>query len=163
MKPSAGGAVYLGGAASEFNAKGAKEWEEGWKALEDKGDGTFAVIGAALAVHRELGPGLLESAYRSCLAHELRRRGLSVAAEVPLAVPDRGDTVEVGYRLDLVVDGRLLVELKSVRRLEPIHLAQVLTYLRFSGLPLALLINFDVPLLKNGIRRVLAGRPHRPF
>ena len=117
------------------------------------------VLAAAIDVHRELGPGLLESAYRSCFVHELRNRGLSVEAEVPLAVTYRGTMLECGYRLDLVVEGTLIVELKSVHALEALHTAQLLTYLRVSGQPLGLLINFNVLVLKRGIRRVVLTPP----
>src|SRR5262245_49516593 len=113
------------------------------------------VIASAIEVHRELGPGLLESAYRSCLVHELRSRGERIEAEVPLAVTYRGMRLECGYRLDLVVERTLIVELKTVQALEPLHIAQLLTYLRLTGRPIGLLINFNVPVLKQGIRRVV--------
>ena len=110
---------------------------------------------AALDVHRELGPGLLESAYLSCLVHELRSRGQRVETEVPLAVTYRGMRLECGYRLDLVVERTLIIELKAVHVLEALHTAQLLTYLRLTGQPLGLLIHFNVPALKQGIRRVV--------
>jgi GxxExxY protein len=116
------------------------------------------VIAAAIEVHRELGPGLLESAYRSCLVHELRSRGQLVETEVPLAVVYRGMQLECSYRLDLVVDRTLIIELKAVHVLEALHTAQLLTYLRLTGRPLGLLINFNVPCLKPGIRRVILTR-----
>ena len=112
-------------------------------------------IAAAIDVHRELGPGLLESAYRSCLVHELRGRGQRVETEVPLAVNYRGVRHECGYRLDLVVERTLIIELKAVHVLEALHTAQLLTYLRLTGQPLGLLINFNVPALKHGVRRVV--------
>jgi GxxExxY protein len=113
------------------------------------------VIAAAIEVHRELGPGLLESAYRSCLVHELLGRGVRVDAEVPLAVTYRGKQLECCYRLDLVVERTLLVELKAVQALDELHTSQLLTYLRLARQPLGLLINFNVPLLRRGIRRVI--------
>jgi GxxExxY protein len=113
------------------------------------------VIAAAIEVHRELGPGLLESAYRACLVQELRSRGQWVETEVPLAVTYRGTRLPCGYRLDLLVERTLIVELKAVPTLEPLHTAQLLTYLRFAALPLGLLINFNVPVLKKGLRRVV--------
>ena len=114
---------------------------------------TEAIIGAAIAVHRELGPGLLESAYEACLVYELQERGLYVEQQVPMPVVYRGTQVSCGYRLDLLVQGIVIVEVKAAERVLPIHEAQVLTYLRLSGLRTALLLNFNVPLLKDGIRR----------
>lgn len=125
-------------------------------------DCSHAVIGAALEVHRELGPGLLESAYRGCLLHELGTRGLRVAGEVPLPVYYRGIRIDCGYRLDLMVEDQLVVELKAVKSLEPIHTAQLLTYLRLCRRPLGLLINFNVLLLKEGIRRVIDSTLRSP-
>jgi GxxExxY protein len=114
------------------------------------------VIAAAIEVHRELGPGLLESVYRSCLVHELRSRNQRVETEVPLPLTYRGMRVGCSYRLDLVVEQTLIVELKAVDALEPLHVAQLLTYLRLTNQPLGLLINFNVPALKKGgIRRVV--------
>ena len=117
---------------------------------------------AALDVHRELGPGLLESAYLSCLVHELRSRGQRVETEVPLAVTYRGMRLECGYRLDLLVERTLSIELKAVRVLEALHTAQLLTYFRLTGQPLGLLINFNVPVLKPGVRRVLLTSTRSP-
>ncbi|AKS40995.1 GxxExxY protein [Wenzhouxiangella marina] len=114
---------------------------------------TGEIIGAAIAVHRELGPGLLESVYEVCLAFELEARGLNFERQVELPVVYRGHHLDCGYRLDMVVEGSVLLELKSTANLEPIHEAQLLTYLRLSGLQLGLLINFNVPVLKQGIRR----------
>lgn len=113
------------------------------------------VIGAAITVHRELGPGLLESAYESCLAYELRQRGLTVEEQIPVPVVYKGIKLECGYRLDLLVEKRIIVELKAVDALLPIHDAQLLTYLKLCKLRLGLLINFNVPILKNGIKRLL--------
>jgi GxxExxY protein len=117
---------------------------------------TEKVIGLCIAVHRVLGPGLLESAYAACLAHELTRTGITFKREQPL--PVRYDDVELdcGYRLDFVIEDVLILELKSVSKLERIHQAQVLTYLKLSGKPIALLINFNVMLLKDGIVRLRA-------
>jgi GxxExxY protein len=115
-----------------------------------------AVIGAAIEVHRELGPGLLESAYEACLGHELALRQIAFERQVPLPVSYKGVHLDCGYRLDLVVNGQLVVELKAVEHLEPIHEAQLLTYLRLSRKRVGLLINFNVALLKQGIvRRIL--------
>jgi GxxExxY protein len=118
---------------------------------------TEAVIGAAMAVHRELGPGLLESAYEACLAFELAERGLSVERQKALPIRYRGVNVDCGYRIDLLVEGKVIIELKAVERLEPIHEAQLLSYLKLSGCKVGLLINFNVKVLKNGIRRLVLG------
>ncbi len=114
-----------------------------------------AVVNAALAVHRTLGPGLLESAYEQCLAIELSLSGISVEREKILPLIYRGRTIETAYRIDLIVGGWLLVELKAVEAIGRIHHAQVVTYLKLLELPLGLLINFNVPLIKDGIHRIL--------
>jgi GxxExxY protein len=111
------------------------------------------IIGAAIEVHKQLGPGLLESAYEECLAHELQLRHLKVERQRPVPVVYKQVKLECGYRIDILVEGRIVVELKSVEGLAPIHEAIVLTYLRLSGHRLGLLINFNVPILKNGVRR----------
>jgi GxxExxY protein len=113
------------------------------------------VIGAAIEVHRSLGPGLLESAYQAALEHELSLRGLRWLAEVPVAASYKGRTLDCAYRLDLLVEGRLVVELKSVTEVLPIHKAQLLTYLRWTQRSLGLLINFNVSVLHKGICRVV--------
>lgn len=115
------------------------------------------VLGLCLEVHRELGPGLLESAYEEALAHELTQAGISFTrqAEVPLRY--KGASLSCGYRLDFVIDGELILELKAVTELLPVHHAQLLTYLKLERRALGLLINFNVPVLKDGIRRVVAG------
>lgn len=114
------------------------------------------IIGCAIRVHRELGPGLLESVYEACLAYELSREGLDARRQVPLPIRYGEVLIDEGYRLDLVVNDAILVELKSIEVILPVHEAQLLTYLRLSGYPLALLINFNVPLLRDGIvRRVM--------
>jgi GxxExxY protein len=113
------------------------------------------IIGAALTVHRELGPGLLESVYQRCLVFELKERALGVASEVLLPIRYRGRTVsDSGLRIDLLVEDRIVVELKSVEKVQPVHLKQVLTYLRLADKPLGLLINFNEMLLKDGITRL---------
>jgi GxxExxY protein len=115
------------------------------------------VVDAAFRVHTQLGPGLLESVYEICLVHELSKRGLGLERQVALPVFYDGVRIEAGFRLDLVVAGELIVELKAVESLLPIHKAQVLTYLKLSRLRLALLINFNVPLIKDGIRRIICS------
>ena len=111
------------------------------------------IIGAAIGVHKAIGPGLLESAYDACLRHELKLRGLSFEAQRPLPVEYKGLKLDCGYRIDLLVEGRVVVELKAVHSLDPIHEAQLLTYLKLGDWRLGLLINFNVPVLKQGIRR----------
>jgi GxxExxY protein len=114
---------------------------------------TERIIGTAIRVHRELGPGLLESAYEACLAFELREAGLQIETQKSLPVIYRGVKLDCGYRIDLVIENKILLELKAVERLLPVHEAQLLSYLKLSGLRLGLLINFNVELLKDGIRR----------
>lgn len=113
------------------------------------------IIGAAINVHRELGPGLLESAYEACLKYELEEKGLSVESQVSQPVTYKGIQIECGYRLDLLVENLVIIELKTVDNLQPIHTAQLLTYLKLRQLWLGLLINFNVPILKNGIKRLV--------
>ena len=117
---------------------------------------TQAVIAAAIEVHREIGPGLLESAYRQCLCRELSLRGVDFKCEVPLPILYKGMKLDAGYRIDIVVADKVIIELKSVETILPVHEAQLLTYMKLSGKRVGLLINFNVPLLKQGIvRRVL--------
>ncbi len=122
-----------------------------------KQEDTFSkeIIGAAIEVHRHLGPGLLESTYEECMSHELNLRGLSFERQKPLAVTYKDKNLDCGYRLDIVVEGLVILELKAVDRIEPIHEAQLLTYLKLSDLKLGILINFNVPVLKNGIKRIV--------
>ena len=114
---------------------------------------TQQVIGAAIEVHKQLGPGLLESAYEECLCHELTVRNMNFERQKPIPLVYKEAKLDCGYRLDLLVEGRIVVELKSIDGLGPIHEAIILTYLKLSGHKLGLLINFNVPLLKDGIRR----------
>ncbi|MBI2683329.1 MAG: GxxExxY protein [Acidobacteriales bacterium] len=117
---------------------------------------TEEIIGAAIEVHRLLGPGLLESAYEQCMCRELSLRGIQFRSQVELPVEYKGVALDCGYRLDLLVNETVIVELKAVEKILPIHTAQLVTYLRLSGKKVGLLINFNVPLLKDGIvRRVL--------
>ena len=113
------------------------------------------VIGACIEVHRHLGPGLLESAYEACLCRELTLRGIPFECQKLLPVHYKGELVDCGYRLDVVVDGCLIVEIKAVDGLLPIHQAQLMTYLRLSGIKLGLLVNFNVPVLRQGLKRVV--------
>lgn len=120
------------------------------------------VIGAAITVHRALGPGALEKVYERCLALELKRRRIPFERQKRLAVAFLGVPFESAYRVDLLIDRRLVVEVKAVRSLQPVHHAQVLSYLKLSGCYLGLLINFNVPALRLGIRRVVRGDPDAP-
>jgi len=113
------------------------------------------VVDAAFKVHQEIGPGVLESAYELCLAHELRMRGLRVERQVELPIKYDNVLIESGYRLDLVVEGLIIVEIKAIEKLHPVHEAQCLTYLKFSGLRVCILINFNVKLFKDGIKRIV--------
>jgi GxxExxY protein len=117
-------------------------------------DGTEEIIGALIEVHRHLGPGLLESAYEACLSRELVVRGLRHTRQCPLSIVYKGVVVDCSYRLDVVVEERVLLELKTIERVLPIHKAQVITYLRLSGLPVGLLVNFNVRTLKDGLHRL---------
>lgn len=116
-------------------------------------DCTSEIIGAAIEVHRALGPGLLESTYEACLFHELVQRGLTVEKQKELPVHYKGVQLDCGYRIDLLVEGSVIVELKAIEKLEPIHEAQLLSYLKLSDIKIGLLINFNVEVLKSGIKR----------
>ncbi|HYZ72813.1 MAG TPA: GxxExxY protein [Chthoniobacterales bacterium] len=114
---------------------------------------THAVIGMAIEVHRELGPGLLESAYEECLAHELRQSTIEFARQKPVPVTYKGLELDCGYRIDLLVEDQLVIELKSVEELIPLFDAQILTYMKLADKSIGLLINFNVPVLKSGLKR----------
>jgi GxxExxY protein len=114
---------------------------------------THAVIGMAIEVHRELGPGLLESAYEECLAHELRQSTLKFVRQKPVPVTYKGLELDCGYRIDLLIQDQLVIELKSVEELIPLFDAQVLTYMKLANKSIGLLINFNVPVLKSGLKR----------
>ncbi len=116
---------------------------------------TEQIIGAAIEVHRALGPGLLESAYEECLGHEMTLRGISYERQHPLPVVYKGAQLDCGYRLDFLVEQSIVVELKAVEMLQPIHEAQMLTYLKLGGWTVGLLINFNVPVLRRGIKRIV--------
>ena len=118
---------------------------------------TRRVIGAAIEVHRTLGPGLLESVYQECLTHELSSRGLSFRREVPLTLQYKGHTLRTILRADLLIESRVIVETKALESLAPVHSAQLLSYLRLSNIRIGLLINFNVETLVHGIRRVVNG------
>jgi GxxExxY protein len=123
--------------------------------MQIENDLATEVIGASITVHKTLGPGLLESAYKECLFYELFKKGLYVEKEKPLQLVYEEIRMDCGYRLDIVVENKLIVEIKAVENLADIHLAQVLTYLKVSGCKLGLLINFNVLMLKDGVRRII--------
>ena len=116
---------------------------------------TGKIIGDAIEVHRALGPGLLESAYEACLTYELRLRGLKVESQKPLPLIYKNVMLECGYRLDIVVENQVIIEIKTVNSIAPIHEAQLLSYLKLSNCKIGLLINFNVIVLKDGIRRMM--------
>jgi len=122
---------------------------------------TAAVIGAAIEVHRNLGQGLLESAYERCLEHELKLRGLRVRRQVPMPIAYKDLQLEKAYVIDLLAEERLIVELKAIDRTHDVHEAQILTYLRFSGMETGLLLNFNVPMMKLGVRRYVYTHPEQ--
>jgi GxxExxY protein len=123
---------------------------------------TKRIIVAALKVHSAIGPGVLESVYKTCLAHELRQIGLAVSSEVPLPVVYDGLRLDSGFRIDLLVENLVIVELKCVETLLPMHKAQLLTYLRLSNKPIGLLLNFNVVHLRDGIKRILNNKYQFP-
>jgi GxxExxY protein len=133
------------------DTKGTKVHQEIPKELDDLAK---SVVDAALTMHKALGPGLLESAYQACLEIELKKRGIPYVAQSVLPICYGGVTVEAAYRIDLLIGDQLVVELKAVDQLLPIHSAQLLTYLRLSGNRLGLLINFNTPLIRDGIKRI---------
>jgi GxxExxY protein len=120
---------------------------------------TETIIGVAIDVHRALGPGLLETVYEACLSFDLTERGLSVERQRVVPLSYKGVRLECGYRVDLVIDNAVIVEVKAVEQLLPVHAAQLLSYLRLANLPVGLLINFDVTALQRGIRRIVNSYP----
>ena len=122
---------------------------------------TRQIIAAAMRVNSELGPGLLESAYHACLLHELRKQGLTVASQVGLPVIYDGEKIDLGYRIDLIINDLVIVEVKCVEAINPVHQAQILSYMRLSGRSIGLLINFHVVHLRDGIRRMVDGHDWR--
>lgn len=117
------------------------------------------VVDASFQIHRTLGPGLLESAYEAILVHELQKRGLSVAVQVPVSVTYESVRLDAGFRADLIVEDSVIVELKSLEKIAPVHKKQLTTYLKLSGKRLGLLINFGEELIKDGITRIVNGMP----
>ena len=123
--------------------------------MNDLNELTGAIIGAAIEVHRNLGPGLLESAYETCLVWELRQKGLKVEPQVPVPIRYKGLQLDACYRIDLLVEDKIIVELKAIDKIQPIHTAQVLTYLKMTNLKMALILNFNVELMRSGIKRII--------
>jgi GxxExxY protein len=113
------------------------------------------IIGSAIEIHQSLGPGLLESAYQECLFYKLKKAGFHVEKEKPMALIYEEVKLDCGYRIDLLIDGKVVIEIKSVEALNDVHFAQTLTYMKLGGFKLGLLINFNVSLLKNGIKRIV--------
>ncbi|MCG3180672.1 MAG: hypothetical protein BIFFINMI_03035 [Phycisphaerae bacterium] len=124
--------------------------------MEDERDAlTSEVIAAAIEVHKALGPGLLESAYEACLCYELRQRNCEFVRQWALPVTYKGVELDCGYRIDVMIPGKLIIEIKAVESLTPLHAAQLLTYMNLSGIPKGLLLNFNVKLLRDGIKRMV--------
>ena len=138
-----------------------KTFEQGDQEVQELNNLSESVIGAAVEVHRQLGPGLLESVYEVCLYSELKSLGMQVQRQVPLPITYKGVVLEEGMRLDLLVGRSLIVELKAVEALLPIHSAQVITYLKLSKLPTGLLLNFNVTVLRQGIKRLYASSAYK--
>lgn len=130
---------------------------------KDVDEAASRAVEAAFAVHSTLGPGLLEGVYEVCLAHELKKRGMDVQRQIALPVVYDGVRIDAGLRLDLLVNSSLIVEIKAVEVMLPVHKAQMLTYLKLTGHPLGLLINFNVPLIKHGIKRIILSSPLAPL
>jgi GxxExxY protein len=122
-------------------------------------DGSETVIGALIEVHRALGPGLLESTYEACFCHELRLRGLVFERQRPVGIRYKGLIIDCGYRVDVVIEGQVVVELKAIERLLPLHAAQILTYMKLSAIRAGLLVNFNVTSLRQGLRRLSLPPP----
>jgi GxxExxY protein len=116
---------------------------------------TGKIVDCAITVHKLLGPGLLESAYEECLLYELTACGISATKQVPMPLVYKGKRLDLGYRIDLLIDDKVIIEVKSVDAINPVHMAQIMTYLKLSGCRIGLLINFNVSFLKEGIRRVI--------
>ena len=116
---------------------------------------SYKIIGTAIELHKNVGPGLLESAYENALTFDLQELGLTVQQQVPMPFVYKNVKLEVGYRIDLIVENKVLIEIKSVENLMPVHFSQTLTYLKLSGLKLGLLINFNTKILKEGIHRIV--------
>ena len=139
---------------TEFHGERPMDQEERERAYPEE-ELTGTIIGAAIEVHRRLGPGLLESAYEECLCIEFDIQGIPYKRQEWISIDYKGHVVHRAYRLDLIVMGRVIVDVKSVEEIIPIHLAQVLTYLRVTTAPVGLLLNFNVPVLKKGIKKVV--------
>ena len=140
---------------SLFHAKHAEDSKTRKEESMTENELSYEIIGAAIHLHKSLGPGLLESAYEHALANDLREFGFEVKQQIPMPFIYKDVNLEVGYRIDLIVNGKVIVEVKSIESLAPVHFAQTFTYLRLSGLKLALLINFNSKILKSNIHRIV--------
>ena len=134
--------------------------EEFAKIPEDLEAISYTVIGLAIEVHRQLGPGLLESAYQECLFYEIKKAGLKVEKEITLPIIYKEIKLDQGYRIDLLVENKLVIELKTVENYTPVHFAQILTYLKLGDYPLGLLINYNSKILRNSIKRFINTTPN---
>jgi len=134
--------------------------EEFAKIPEDLEAISYTVIGLAIEVHRQLGPGLLESAYQECLFYEIKKAGLKVEKEITLPIIYKEIKLDQGYRIDLLVENKLVIELKTVENYTPVHFAQILTYLKLGNYPLGLLINYNSKILRNSIKRFINTTPN---
>jgi GxxExxY protein len=134
--------------------------EEFAKIPEDLETISYTVIGLAIEVHRQLGPGLLESAYQECLFYEIKKAGLKVEKEITLPIIYKEIKLDQGYRIDLLVENKLVIELKTVENYTPVHFAQILTYLKLGNYPLGLLINYNSKILRNSIKRFINTTPN---
>ena len=130
---------------------------KGVQLVQDVNKTTEAVIGAAIEVHKHLGPGLLESAYEECLCHELKLRNIPFKRQVPLPINYKGVELDCSYRIDVLVNDEVVVELKAIDQILPIHEAQTLTYMRLGGWKVGLILNFNVPILIKGVKRLVLG------
>jgi GxxExxY protein len=146
-----------------FTAEHAQIAEKTMEEKDSLAQITRRIIGAAIEVHRHLGPGLLESAYETCLAFELKQLGFRIEQQRPLPVVYKDVKLDCGYRLDIVVDDAIIIEVKAIAQLAPIHDAQLLSYLRLSGMKVGLLLNFHVRVLKNGLKRIVNEFPDSAF
>ena len=129
----------------------------GARLVQEVNKTTEALIGAAIEVHKHLGPGLLESAYEECLCHELSLRNIPFKRQIPLPIVYKGKKLDCGYRIDLLVNDEVVVELKSVESISPIHEAQALTYMRLGDWKVGLILNFNTPILVKGVKRLVLG------
>jgi GxxExxY protein len=140
-----------------FNHRAHKEGTENTKLIVDENELTRIIIGCAIEVHKSLGPGLLESSYKECLCYLLTRKGLTVEKEKPIPLTFYDVHLDCGYRLDIIVNNTVIIEVKSIEAFHDIHIAQILTYLKLTKKHIGVLLNFNVAMMKDGIKRVING------